>query len=57
MGVELSATVTNFSATLNTDIFTEDKSKEPMVILGALVNAKFPDILVEPLMSRATVGV
>ena len=53
MGVALNATVAYFSDTLKTDILTEDKSKEPIGTLAALVNAKLPLILVEPLISRA----
>ena len=52
MGVPPKGTIVNFSATLNTDILTADMSNKPIVILGELTNVKFPDIFVEPLMSR-----
>jgi len=49
----LRVTVINFSLTLKTDIFTEERSNEPIGTVDAVVSAKFPDILVEPLMSMA----
>ena len=53
----LRVTVINFSLTLKTDIFTEERSNEPIGTVDDVVSAKFPDILVEPLMSMANAAV
>ncbi len=57
MGVALRVTAIYFSLTLKIDIFTEERSNEPIGTLDAVVRAKFPNILVEQLISSANADV